>query len=782
MSKKRVLWLFNHTSLRKFEVPLLIEMGYEVFCPKIWSLEFGDYSASITYEFDASLSIPEEDLEKLNQIDFYRAWDRETIELVNQYFDIAFCAAVEEPLKSLALSFCGVVVIHWFGWVEAIGATNVIFSLNHRSVSIMTLLKKMGNRLWFAPAYDNLSQLECSLFQNRTIHLPIGMKFSGTADEWRGGDSRILFICPKIRTNDYYQGIYEKFKKDFYDIPHVIGGAQPQPVLDDPTVKGFLSDEMYKYNMLHLSAMYYHCTEPYHLQYHPLEAVNNGMPLVFMAGGMLDHLGGENLPGRCKTIQEAKEKIRRLAAGDQALIREITSSQKVLLEPFKKENCLPHWQEGMQRIEKALEQSKNKPETRKKLAVLMPAAYTGGVMDYSIRFALCLQSQIKEHGDLAEVVFAYPDCPVYHEKDYFGKLRGAGISLRSFKLEIKNREWIHKTLSLAGYEPKQQLDVGNSVAVFNDGINYFADMDYAIVTADAAASGLPFFLMTPHAVVAHDYIQRYVPSVISLEADGCKMANQRGADAVLVTSEPAYQDALAYAGIPMERIWLTPHLCEIHRPKAKSQDELCDQNSKVLNPEEYFVWSSNAAPHKNHLAALSAIEEYYNNGGTLECVMTGTNTAAFQKETNIASMQVAQDYVQKIRERLDSSTILRRHIHIMGNLPKGEYGRYLASAAFLFHPCYGDNGTYSVLDAAAVGTPSLCSDYPAMRYLADFAGVKPCWMNPHDSGSMADALADMEEKHTQYARELPDFHTLSQCAYPAKARELYEIIKKLAGI
>ena len=52
MDKKRILWLFNHTLLRNFELPLLIELGFEVFCPKIFGAEFGDRNASITYEYD----------------------------------------------------------------------------------------------------------------------------------------------------------------------------------------------------------------------------------------------------------------------------------------------------------------------------------------------------------------------------------------------------------------------------------------------------------------------------------------------------------------------------------------------------------------------------------------------------------------------------------------------------------------------------------------------------------------------------------------------------------
>lgn len=779
MSKKRILWLFNHTSLRKFEVPLLIDMGYEVYCPKICDIEFGDYSTSISYEYDACLSIPQGDIERLNRVNFYQALDMETMALVNQYFDIAFCLFHIPPLNSLATHFKGVLLLHIFGISNGANYTQILQESG--GIGLLKRLDKMGERFFFAPTYDNISEIECTLLQRRTMFLPIGVSL-GRKQAWTGGDERFLFISPKIKTNTYYTRVYEEFKKGFDELPHVIGGAQPQPVPEDPCVTGFLSDEEYHYNMTRLCAMYYHSQEKRHLHYHPLEAIHNGMPLVFMAGGMLDHLGGENLPGRCRTVKEAKEKLRRLAAGDRRLIEQITSTQTVLLKPFTREYCLPYWQAGMQRIEESLELAREKKQQRKRIAVIMPAAYTGGVLDYSIRFALCLKSRIKAGNDHADVIFAYPNSRLFMEKDYFAPLRKAGIPLRSFDAELKGTEWVHRSLVLAGFEPENRLNLWNTVSVFNDQIDFFSDCDYAVVTADACATEYPFYLTIPHAVVAHDYIQRYVPGVISPEADDVKLANQRAADAVLVTSIPTYEDAIAYAGLKPERIRLTPHLCDVQKQPINGSTELTGRKGKQLEPRGFFLWPTNAAPHKNHLVALSALEKYYQNGGSLECVITGTNTKAFRKKTDIREMSVLPDYVRQVREKIEQSSSLKRHLHILGNLPKEEYRRYLSAAAFLFHPCYGDNGTFSVLDAAAVGTPSLSSDYPAMRYLADFAGVELRYTDPFDSGVMADALLAMEDQHRQYAQQLPDIETLSRCTYEAKAEELYGIVRELAGI
>ena len=71
---------------------------------------------------------------------------------------------------------------------------------------------------------------------------------------------------------------------------YTIGGAQPVQV-NDKNVIGFVTREQHEFNMRQHRVMYYHSAEPNHIHYHPFEAVRAGMPLVFMADGMLDSMG-----------------------------------------------------------------------------------------------------------------------------------------------------------------------------------------------------------------------------------------------------------------------------------------------------------------------------------------------------------------------------------------------------------------------------------------------------------------------------------------------------------
>ena len=381
MSKKRILWIFNHTSLRNYEVPLLISMGYEVYCPKICDFDDGDERTTISYTYDGSLSLQDNIIKKLNDLNFYERLNSENISIINDCFDIVFCPATEEPLRSLIYGFRGAIVLHVFGREDDSTYTQVLGK--EIGVQGLNQISKIGNRFWFSQTYDNLAEIESDLFKRRALYMPTGLNRKHK-EKWNGGYEKILFMSPNIKTNPYFNHVYEEFKEDFGNIPHVIGGGQLIPVENDKNVLGFLPKEEYLWNMTHLAAMFYHSTLPRHLHCHPLEAIEYGMPLVFMAGGMLDHLGGEKLPGRCTSVAEARKKLIRLSRGDKRLAKKIIGSQDVLLEPFKDEYCRPFWEKAMLQIEKSIP-SKQKEDKNKNILVLVPANYTGGVFDYAVR-------------------------------------------------------------------------------------------------------------------------------------------------------------------------------------------------------------------------------------------------------------------------------------------------------------------------------------------------------------------------------------------------------------
>ena len=768
MDKKRILWLFNHTSLRKFELPLLIEMGYEVYCPKKFGFAYGDRSASVSYEYDESLSIPKDILDKLNEVDFYKKIDAEVVEILNKYFDMAFCALTREPFRTIIYKFKGAIMLHAFGLEEKESYASVLqFLYGHQ---VLSQIKKISNRFWFSQTYENLAENEPEIISRRALYMPLGLG-GDRSESWTGGEKEIFFVGPKIKTDVYYRNVYNDFCENFGDIPHYIGGGQLIEVDDDNTVLGFQPRDKFEYNMKHLAAMYYHSREPRHLHYHPLEAVEYGMPLIFMSGGMLDRLGGESLPGRCKTIKEARRKLIKLSRGDKRLANRIIKSQRVLLDTFQKEYAIPYWKEAMEKITASLPNKDRGKSSVRRVAVILPDAYKGGVLDYSLRFCRSIKNGVEENNDKCEVTFVYPDNVILDDNFEIESLYKEGIELRRFKAEYRDTEWIKKYYITQGFgDDPRCVTLNGEVCILKDGMNDMGDFDYAFIMSDQSPIAAPIFLNIPHAFVAHDYIQHYVPGVISDKSDFIKMVNQRCADYVLVTSEPSKRDAATYAGLREDMVVLTPYMLE-----SFSCDNIPDSSEK-----DYFVWSTNISKHKNHITALKALSKYYADGGKLDCYITGVNTECFESDTDVPD--IVADYVKRVRSIIEEDENLKNRIVIKGNMPKDKYFCLLKKASFIFHPGYGDNGNASIYDAAVMGVPGLSSDYPAMRYFSDFIEAPIHYMNPFDVMDISRALEDMEYNCQNYKKEMPSLDDIKKADYHSKGQLLYSIVKEIADI
>lgn len=767
--KKRILWLFNHTTLRNFEVPTLIELGFEVFTPKIYSFEFGDLSASVTWKYDSSLSIPHDDLKILNETDFYSDAGLDHVtETVNRYFDIAIFGTVVQQVKWLTRSFRGILLFQVFGLEERMSYTKIFVD---EGVALFNKIRSCGNRFFFCASYENLTEIECDFFKQRNVYLPIALKVDNMEKSWVGGDKRFLFISPKILTNSYYHEVYKNFKKEFGDLPHVIGGAQLIPVKTDPSVLGFLPKDEYEYNMTHLAGMYYHSREPRHLHYHPIEAIAKGMPLIFMSGGMLDQLGGTDLPGRCKSISEARKKLKCLIKGDRHFAQSVVNSQDILLRPFSYAYCQEKWEHVLKEIIRKAQKIETSVK-QKKIAVILPESYLGGVLDYTIRLAKCLVKGAAELNDNITVVVAHPDNSVYEEKDYFRDLKKLGVILRTFSWTEKSPDWMWQSYQLMGVPD----EYAEPCFVINDGINLFEDCDYLIFTADRVPGTV--FTTRPFAVVAHDYIQRYCPEIFGAYYEHPYINFVRKADAVLTTTPATAGDVTQYAGVKKENVILTPLMFDLLTASEETGEEI---PRELQN--DFFLWSTNSAPHKNHKKALLALSDYYSKGGKLRCVITGVNTKLF--DVRMTEKKLGTDninpYVSEIRKIISSDSMLKKNLIVKGNLPKTQYINVLRRAKFVFHPGYADNGNGTAIDAASLGVPTVCSDYPAMRYISEYVGLNAHFFDPFDIDSISQALFDAQDGCELYAKLVPDRETLKRFTVDETYREIYRVIRKRVG-
>ncbi|TPN16257.1 glycosyltransferase family 4 protein [Mesorhizobium sp. B2-1-3] len=756
----------NHGTLRKFEVPLLESLGYEVFLPKVFPYDEGNLSASIDYSRDAGLSIPPDDLEILNQHDFYSGLSPEIAEIANRHFDIAFFGFFPAQLAGLIRQFKNVCVMRPFGLSKGVTYTDVtVASLKY---FFLDELQKNKSRFWFGQAYDHLAEIETGVYLEKAVTLPLGLDDARVTDEWTGENAKILFVCPRIGSSPYFNYIYRNFLRAFGEYPHVIGGAQPIDI-PDPNVTGMLPRDDYDRLMRQTRVMFYHSQEMRHLHYHPLEAVRLGMPLVFMAGGMLDLLGGANLPGRCKTEAEAKKKLKAVLAGDKKLIAAIKSTQGILLNSMSRDFCEAGWRKEFPKIEASVEHCRSQAliETRKrkKVAVILPAPYRGGTLNMVKLLAKMLKRGSIEHGATVEVVFGYPDDAIYTETDW-RDLHAEGIETRPFKIAEIDGVDLSEIQACLGYESKPQ---SGKFTLHKDGTYDFLDCDFWLLGSDRYVQ--PVAPLRPYCVFAHDYLQRYYAPLMGDNYEGGFIETARNGVAVLANTPHTIEDVVHYVGKPRSQAILVPHVAELDQLEADVK----------VKKGSYFIWTTNLGPHKNHLKTLMALSQYYSShDGTLDCHITGVGTDKLDPNVKIDDGNLP-DHVKDARAFIRKHPHLADRLTILGDISSSEYAAQMKGAKFLLHNVIMDNGTLCAVEAAYVGTPTLSSDYPPMRYISERYSLNAEFFDPSDPAFLAKRLKEMEKTWVSKQATLPSVQHLEGFGWRGVSYDFFGSIKGILG-
>lgn len=383
----RVAWILNHTTLMEWEADLLQRLGCEVFVPKILPQGLDSRTAAVTREYDQSLSIPEDDLEVLNGADFYsRPLTRQVRELLNKHFDLMFVPYVFPGFYYLVRAFKGKVVIRAFGHCghhNYQSATQHVGNLDyyldtpssserwqrkcrdwvarqqsHRALATQTptmlALYQAKHRVFFGSAYQSVIEHEPPFFRSRSVFLPLAVPPSITkhTDTHVGGNGKIFFVCPNINDLWLYRSYYDTFRQHFSDLPYLIGGRQNMngshidPPVKDSAMLGHQTRDQYDKILRESDCLFYHSREPRHIHYHPVEAMVFGTPVIYMAEGMLEELGGPDQPGLCHSYEEAHMKMSRLLQGDKRLAQSIRLRQKEIVTKFSDEYCLRHWMQN----------------------------------------------------------------------------------------------------------------------------------------------------------------------------------------------------------------------------------------------------------------------------------------------------------------------------------------------------------------------------------------------------------------------------------------------------
>ncbi|MCE3046336.1 glycosyltransferase [Legionella sp. 16cNR16C] len=754
----RVMWLIHDADAKKFEIAMLKTLGiHEIYLPKISPVSCTHIPDAIDYSEDAGLSIPEEKISLLNHTDWYSTPDDEAIAIANDYFDIAFIHWGGAGISRFVNQFKGTLILRAYGIPNELAYSSIINLHLLNSCSNPRLVRSLGSRFWFGEAFENIKANEPEYIKKRAIYLPVGLTEPAMAESWEGSDKSIFFVCPDLARNSYNKKTQEKFSKDFAGFPYVIAGEQQFMPKNANNILRFQPKAEHKVNLREMRVMFYYNEEQRYLHKYPLEAIQSGMPLIFMAGGVLDQLGGSYLPGRCLNISEAQEKIKRILNDDWDFINEIRKTQLSILEQISWKHCESAWRNSFTQVLKELSKPQQQRPAftlapRKKIAVILPIGYRGGTLKAAKLITQALYQGSREWQEPAEVVFFHLDEPgIYSEEDWDTLF--PGVQRRSYQWKILSSPEARRAMRYAGYDDWEPTS--RSYCVPDDGINDSLDCDLWIVVSDRM--NLPLLPIRPNLYIIYDCIQRYIPAILPSDDIGCIEA-VRQANGVLVTTQFTKEDVHQYFGIEPQKVKQVPMLMDFFKI----------EESWSIPEQPYFLWTTNKALHKNLENALTALYIYYTRlDGKFACHVTGVNaqdileTVSTQTRQNISALKNSQE-----------------KIIFWGELSELEYQNKLAGAKFLWHPCRIDNGTGSVVEAASLNVPSLSSDYPAMREMNETFSLNLTWMNPDNPGLMAAGLKEMENNYQPMKKLLPADAKLAERQVEKLASEYWRVVRE----
>jgi glycosyltransferase involved in cell wall biosynthesis len=406
----------------------------------------------------------------------------------------------------------------------------------------------------------------------------------------------------------------------------------------------------------------------------------------------------------------------------------------------------------------------------RKIAVILPIPCRGGSFRGFKTVAKMLRIGSRLAGDAVDVVAAFP-ASSYDERNDFADLVAAGVQLRAYDWRTIDRTTLKRAI---GFASDTMPDLGGYVQslVPDDGINHLLDCDFWLVVSDRLS--LPLAPLRHTGFVIYDYIQRIRPDVMPAGFDDQSFVfNVQHADFVLCTTPFTAEAATAYAGVEPARVNVVDMEIEVDLDEHAVGGQARDRG----NP--YILWPSNTSPHKNQLGALDALEFYYSrNAGSLDIILSGLNTNWFDLDAKKIH-EHDDPWIKSVRDRIARSPLLRNHVNVVGALTEADYFATLAGARFLFHPAVVDNGTYAVTEAAWFGVPSLCHDYPAIRWMDERFGLALSYCDARDAMQTARALAEMEVMAPLRKALLPSREALRRHGWRNRAAGFWRTVSEL---
>ncbi|MBZ9896623.1 glycosyltransferase [Mesorhizobium sp. BR1-1-6] len=409
----------------------------------------------------------------------------------------------------------------------------------------------------------------------------------------------------------------------------------------------------------------------------------------------------------------------------------------------------------------------------KHITIILPFPYRGGSLRVTKTIARMIRAGSQRAGEPCKVRIGVL-AGVYDLAANFTDALEDGVDIVEFEWSDVSPEAIHIANANQGRTVDLPFDIYQMPI---DGIKNFADSDLWLVVSDR--TNKPLAPIRPYVVFATDYIQRYVPEIFEGNASGSYdlpfLQTVRQASAVITTTPQTAEDVISYVGVPRTRVHLAPMDFDPTPLSGKAPSK--------KKGEGYFVWPTNTTKHKNHLRAFDALMEYYDLlGGKLRLKVMGPFSDYMNPDNEDAPDWFRNiPYIQEIQKKIRSSSSIRRNVEFVGELSDAAYAATVTGAAFLWHPTIYDNGTFAVAEAAWLGTPSLSSGYPQMRYIGERFAIPIEFFNARSAPKMAASLKAMERAAGPLRAKLPSREALSKHTWQHYASDYWRMLKGISA-
>ncbi len=274
---------------------------------------------------------------------------------------------------------------------------------------------------------------------------------------------------------------------------------------------------------------------------------------------------------------------------------------------------------------------------------------------------------------------------------------------------------------------------------------------------DLIAYDIPRYHGSPEAWQAYRALQRR----IALSVDGITTISADVADRLLTEVPRLDTDRVLPLPLGLDHITLA-------QAPEQPGDDLADV-VKALGGKRFVVVLGNDFQHKNRDFAIRTWQRALQAGQPCDLVLAGLH---------VKSSSSKGDEDDLAARHLD----LRGRIHTVGHVGSDSRAWLLANAAVALYPTSAEGFGFVPYEAAAMGTPSVFTDFGPLREISGIAGLPATWSVQQHADDLVALLSDEDYRAQRVLalREAIARHTWS--SFAAELAEFFERIIRLPTV